>query len=97
MNMNGPIRVINVMGARATPAAPVRRPVMGQLQSEALKAAAAEVVSAQGIVDRILAGYDKLVRSMSKDDAQQAYQQAVDSLKKAQQNYDDVLSLSRPV
>lgn len=75
---------------------PSYRPVMGQQQSEALKAANAAVESAKGIVTRVTTTYDKLVQTMGPEDAKQAYDQAVESLKKAQQQYDDLLSLSKP-
>ena len=87
------MRVVNLGRPTATPA---YRPVMGQLQSEALKAATASVDDAKAIVGRVTATYGKLVQMMGPEDAKQAYDQAVDSLKKAQQQYDDLLSLSKP-
>lgn len=62
---------------------------LGQESSTKTQAAAA-LANAQATFNRVASSYDNLSISMGKDSADQAYSQAADSLKKAQETYDSL-------
>ncbi len=62
---------------------------LGQESSEKTRAADA-LETARATFNRVAASYDNLAVSMGKDSADQAYSQAADSLKQAQEAYDSL-------
>lgn len=65
-------------------------------KSEEVRAAKLDMENAQATVDRVTATFDKLTLSMSPEDANKAYDQAVASLKDAQDRYTAALDAGAP-